>query len=237
MAVKAVFLGAIGVIAETSDIQREAYNDALRRAGLNWNWTPETYKSLLNYVGGRQRLKLLSEATGAGLTDRQIETVHRLKTEIAIAHIRKIAPPLRPGVVELIRAAQSARLRLGFVTSTEQANIDVIRDLVSERIGNDPFDVVIGRADIARPKPWPDAYREACERLSIAPADVLAIEDTPASAQSAKRAGLQVILVPGAFATGVEFAEADIVLPSLLSEGGGLHPTIADRLAQPALAS
>ncbi len=35
---KAILLGSIGVVAETSDIQRRAYNTAFKEAGLDWVW-------------------------------------------------------------------------------------------------------------------------------------------------------------------------------------------------------
>ena len=36
-----LFLGSIGVLAETSDIQRRAYNAALSEAGVPWEWNPD----------------------------------------------------------------------------------------------------------------------------------------------------------------------------------------------------
>jgi beta-phosphoglucomutase-like phosphatase (HAD superfamily) len=35
---QAVIFGSIGTIAETSDIQRQAFNLAFAEAGLDWNW-------------------------------------------------------------------------------------------------------------------------------------------------------------------------------------------------------
>jgi beta-phosphoglucomutase-like phosphatase (HAD superfamily) len=44
---KAVIFGAIGTIAETSDLQRQAFNAAFKAAGLDWNWNAEVYRDLL----------------------------------------------------------------------------------------------------------------------------------------------------------------------------------------------
>ncbi|MEM8636840.1 MAG: haloacid dehalogenase, partial [Pseudomonadota bacterium] len=60
MTIQNILIGSIGVLAETSDIQRRAYNQAFREAGLDWYWDKDTYKSLLLTSGGRKRLRRLS---------------------------------------------------------------------------------------------------------------------------------------------------------------------------------
>jgi beta-phosphoglucomutase-like phosphatase (HAD superfamily) len=54
---KAVIFGAIGTIAETSDIQRQAFNLAFAEAGLDWNWDAQTYHDLLKINGGQNRIR------------------------------------------------------------------------------------------------------------------------------------------------------------------------------------
>ena len=111
--VKAVIFGAIGVIAETSDIQRRAYNQALQEAGLSWVWDREVYAELLEQSGGKDRLATLSAATGAGLTQVQIDAIHARKTELACAEIVASGVRPRPGVVELAQQAKKRGLKLG----------------------------------------------------------------------------------------------------------------------------
>ena len=113
---KSVFFGSIGAVAETSEFQRQAYNQALEEAGLGWVWEPGTYRQLLNYVGGKSRLRLLADATGQDISDAQIDWVHARKTEIACAAIVAADVPLRPGVAQLAKAVKSAGGKLGFVT-------------------------------------------------------------------------------------------------------------------------
>ena len=47
MDIEALFVGSIGVLAETSDIQRRAYNQALAEAGVDWHWDEEPSRDLL----------------------------------------------------------------------------------------------------------------------------------------------------------------------------------------------
>ena len=67
----------------------------------------------------------------------------------------------------------------------------------------DAFDAVVSSDDVAHPKPAPDLYLLACERLGVAPAEALALEDTASGIASAKAAGLTCIAVP-------QFAETDV---------------------------
>ena len=60
--------------------------------------------------------------------------------------------------------------------------------------------------DVAEGKPDPEPYLQACTRLHLDPASVIAIEDSRSGALSARRAGLTVI---GYTATGGGFDEAD----------------------------
>jgi HAD superfamily hydrolase (TIGR01509 family) len=226
MAKAAILFGSIGSIAETSDIQRRAYNRALAEAGIPWQWDRETYAELLTQAGGRERLAHLSAATGANLSPDQIESIHQRKTEIACAEIASGKVTLRPGVIELIELAKERGMKLGFVTTTYRPNIDAIFEAAGEKLSSDTFDVIVSRADVEHGKPAPDAYRVALEALALAPADALAIEDTATSVMAAARAGLPVIATPGEITKGQDFWQADVVVESLADSGGRLDSRV-----------
>ena len=57
------------------------------------------------------------------------------------------------------------------------------------------FAFAIAREDVARGKPDPEPYVLACRRFGLPPAQVLAVEDSDAGADSARAAGLTVIRV------------------------------------------
>ena len=71
MSLKAVIFGAIGTIAETSDLQRQAFNAAFAEAGLDWHWDSNTYHELLKVNGGQNRIRAYRDADPArmGKTD------------------------------------------------------------------------------------------------------------------------------------------------------------------------
>ena len=126
MSKTALIFGLIGTVMETSDVQRRAYNQALKEAGLNWVWTREIYAELLSQSGGQERLAMLASATGVNLSAQQIEAIHARKTELACQELMSHQTQPRPGVSELIKWAKARQMKLAFVTTTYQPNIDAI---------------------------------------------------------------------------------------------------------------
>ncbi len=230
MSKKAILLGSIGAVAETSDIQRRAYNQAMAEAGLNWNWDRETYSRLLEQAGGRERLDMLSGATGEGLSPEQIEAIHARKTEIACAEVRSSDVKLRPGVAALVRHAKSNGMKLGFVTSTYRPNVDAILHAADGDLSADDLDVIIVRDDLQSGKPDPEAYVKALERLGIDASEAVAIEDTTNSVMSAERAGVKVIATPGEFTATQDTSMADLRIDAL-GDGASVDARVLDLLA------
>ena len=216
MTPKAIFLGSIGAVAETSDIQRRAYNQALAEAGVDWQWDPDTYRELLNEPGGMRRLERLSAADGGVLTAKQVAAIHARKTEIACDEVGR-GISLRPGVAALIRQALDANIALAFVTSTYRPNIDAIAKGAGDTLPLEKFAAVLTTDDCERGKPAPDVYLAALERLNIDAGNAVAIEDSAASVSAAKAANLYTIATPGEFTAGQDFGAADRVLASLES--------------------
>ncbi|MEM6708650.1 MAG: HAD-IA family hydrolase [Pseudomonadota bacterium] len=210
----AVLFGSIGVLAETSDIQRRAYNQALAEAGVDWHWEPDTYRDLLTKSGGKKRLTRLSEAEGGSLTQAQIDTIHARKTEIACAEVAQ-GISLRPGVERLIGEALDAEVPIALVTSTYRPNIDAIATGAGGSLPLDKFAAVLTTEDCAQGKPSPEVYEAALQRLSIAASGVVAIEDSQPSVQAAKAAQLFTLATPGQFTSTQDFSAADQVYDSL----------------------
>ena len=214
MTLKAILLGSIGTVAETSDIQRRAYNQALAEAGVDWHWDPETYRKLLTEPGGKRRLARLSAAEGCALSDSQVDAIHARKTAIACAEVAN-GIDLRPGVGDLIEQAVEQDIPLAFVTSTYRPNIDAIATGAGGALPLERFAIVLTAEDCRRSKPAPDVYLAALERLGIDASETIAIEDSAASVSAAKAAGIYTIATPGRYTANQAFSAADRVLESL----------------------
>jgi HAD superfamily hydrolase (TIGR01509 family) len=121
--------------------------------------------------------------------------------------------PLIPGAVEAVERL-AARWPLGLASSSNRPLIDLVLELSKlDRF----FQATVSSEEVARGKPAPDVYLEACRRLGVEPSRAAAVEDSHAGIRSAKAAGMRVIAIPNpSFPPGEEaLALADVVLDSL----------------------
>lgn len=100
---------------------------------------------------------------------------------------------LRPGVIGLLDHLHACGVPCAIATST--ASPDAERVLTEAGLF-DRFDVVVTRSDVANPKPAPDPYLLAAERLGVRPAHCLAVEDSPNGIRAAAAAGMATVMVP-----------------------------------------
>lgn len=215
--VKAVIFGAIGVIAETSDLQRQAFNMAFAEGGLDWDWDAETYRQLLSINGGQTRLRAYRDEAPqrSDVTEAIIATLHQRKTYHYAALTAGGALKPRQGVAELIKTCQNAGVRVALCTSTSVENVDAIKAALGDSLDFAAFASITTIDKIVRVKPAPDAYLHCLSQLALSAQEVVAIEDTPVSMASAMAAGIAVIATPGAMTRDQDFYAATVVTDDL----------------------
>jgi beta-phosphoglucomutase-like phosphatase (HAD superfamily) len=216
---KAILFGSIGTLVETSEIQRKAFNQAFSEAGLDWIWAPEEYNTMLKKSGGINRINDYATFRGIGVNAHEL---HTRKTEIFDNMMNEETTTLRPGVDNLISYAIDNDIRLGFVTSTSEANIDAIFMSLNGQIKRSDFNFIGNDKIISQPKPNSEIYLKALFELNLSEDECIAIEDTEVSMRSAIHANLKCIAFPGALAHDNNFSNAHLVTydlsPNLLFE-------------------
>ena len=215
--VKAVIFGAIGVIAETSDLQRQAFNMAFREQGLDWNWDTATYRRLLSINGGQTRLRAYrdEDASHSDVSEAVIATLHAHKTHHYAALTANGTLTPRKGVAELIKACQDADIRVALCTSTSVENVNAIKVALGDTLDFSAFASITTIDKIGAVKPAPDAYQHCLSQLGLLPDEVVAIEDTPVSMTSAIAAGIAVVATPGAMTSDQDFSGAALKVDDL----------------------
>ena len=151
---KAILFGSIGTLVETSEIQRNSFNLAFKEVGLDWYWNTATYCKLITEPGGVKRIKNYGENT---LSDTEIEKIHSLK-EVFFSKLVPEKLYLRPTVKEVLNYATNNEIKLGFITTTSQSNIELIRTGISKQIDLQMFDLITSTNDVSNPKPDPEIY-------------------------------------------------------------------------------
>lgn len=190
----AIFFGSIGTIADTSELQRQSFNQAFARHHLDWHWPREMYQTLLAQSGGRQRIA--DYAVAAGLTI-DAEAIHRTKSEIFQTALQSGDLEPRPGVKATIQQAKQNGMKLALVTTTAEQNVSFLLAALSQHISASDFDLILDRSYVQHSKPDKEPYCFALERLNQKPNSCVAIEDNLAGVESAKAAGLACVAFPG----------------------------------------
>ena len=194
--IKAILFGSIGTIVETSDIQRNSFNDAFKLTGLNWNWGELEYKKLLKKSGGATRIKEFGDKMNIVVDGKKIRD---LKTKIFNEYMNKNKLKPRDGVLEVINYAKKNKKKLGFVSSTSINNINCIFNSLRDFINKKDFDFIGNNEMVLREKPYPDIYNYGLKYLNIMPEECIAIEDTEESLNSAIEANIKCIAFPGKY--------------------------------------
>lgn len=193
---KAILFGSIGTLVETSELQRKSFNLAFKDVGLDWYWNTATYCKLITEPGGMKRIRNFDENT---LTEADISKIHGLKESF----FAKLVPEklyLRPNVKQVLNHATTKGMQLGFITTTSQRNIDLLKVGLSLQLDFDVFDLITTANDVTQPKPDPAIYKYALDELKLVSNDAIVIEDTPINQKCAIAAGLKCILFPGEYA-------------------------------------
>jgi beta-phosphoglucomutase-like phosphatase (HAD superfamily) len=196
MPLEALIWDVDGTLAETEEGHRAAFNAAFADAGLDWHWDPTLYARLLDVTGGKERIRHYLETTPdtPKLDDPTIAQLHAAKTAHYVAAIAAGTVALRPGVHRLLHEAQAAGLRLAIATTTTPANVDALLHATLGPTGPAMFETIAAGDMVPRKKPAPDIYDLVLARLRLPATHCLAIEDTPNGAQSARAAGIPVLI-------------------------------------------
>ena len=97
--------------------------------------------------------------------------------------------PWQQGAQEILAALHEAGVPMALVTSSFRR----LADPFAAAVGL--FDVVVGGDDVARPKPDPEPYLVAAQRLGVDIADCVAVEDSHSGIASAVASGARVVAV------------------------------------------
>lgn len=207
----ALLFGSISTVADTSELQRAAFNQAFAEHGLDWTWDRDDYRAMLATSGGRSRVAEYARARGQAV---DAQAVHATKSALFQKSLAGAATP-RPGVVATIRQARAAGVKVGLVTTTAPENVAALLDALGPDLGRDDFDVVVDSAQVEQPKPDAAAYEYALRQLGEDASGAVAVEDNVGGVRAAVAADVTCVAFPNANTAGHEFPGAARVVDHL----------------------
>src|SRR3984957_20663130 len=232
-----------GVLADTELYGHlAAFNQMWQKLGVPWQWSPDQYAEKLKIGGGKERMASLfseqafqqvfpvpeSEADRKALLARW----HQEKTTIYQQIIASGAIPPRSGIKRIAEAALAAGWKLAVASTSAKPSVDAVLTHVVGESTAKRFTVLAGDV-VAAKKPAPDIYLLATQKLGIAPANCVAIEDSRNGLLSAHSAGIPVLVTTSWFTQSEDFSESRLVVSALGDPGGERSKVVENRIGRP----
>ena len=183
---QAILFDHDGTLVDTEPVWAAAKVELAAEFGGVW-----TAQDTLDCLGYSMKFTLdrLRER-GVNLPDQQINDrlVGKVRAALADSPVKFL-----PGIERFLVQVRDAGIPAAIVTNATTAVAQRTADAAPEGT----FSVVIGNDETTHPKPNPQPYLLAAQRLGVDPSQCVAIEDSPSGVRSATDAGMKVIVVPG----------------------------------------
>lgn len=166
----------------------------------------DSEKELVESFGGTWTIEQGLALVGSGLWD-SARAIQSAGVDLELAEIidrlsarvrerLTEAVPWRAGALNMMSQVLEAGIPTALVTMSFRQNATFIAQRMSDELGQSAFREVIAGDDVKEPKPNPEPYLMAAERLSVDIHHSVAFEDSVFGAASALSAGAVTIGVP-----------------------------------------
>eukprot|EP00171_Calliarthron_tuberculosum_P002337 IDg2337t1 len=205
----ALILDCDGVIVESEELHRIAYNATWKAHELGFQWGVSEYASMQNSVGGgKEKLKWYLDTNGAWPA--YLQDANARRDFITMLHKDKTAR----GVVVAVASA----------ASRPAVEVVLRGSLGAQRV--DRLACVLAGDDVERKKPHPDIYNAAVKRVGVERDRCVVVEDSLVGVRAAVAAGLRVFVTHTDYTADQDFSDATAVFPDLGEPGDKYLVTI-----------
>ena len=160
------------------------------------------------------------------------EVLTAIRTEIyddMVADPQVLRDNQWPHTIGLLRVAHESACRTALATmSNRDEAMHVLRSLDLEQY----LDEILAREDVEQPKPDPEIYLLAAQRLEVRPDDCLVLEDSPNGVRAAVAAGMNVIAVATPFTIAGLHKSQVLEHAWVVHEAEQLLDMVRDRIAE-----
>jgi beta-phosphoglucomutase len=193
-----------GVLINSEPLHERAKREALKEAGIV---VPESL--FAKYTGRSDKAMIYELAAAHGESEQRCAEILDRKHRIYESLESTLGPV--PGAIEFVHWAKS-RYRLALATSATSRNrVTTLKSLQIESM----FEVAVDSASFSQPKPSPEVFQIALERLGLASTACLVIEDAVNGIVAARAAGCFSAGLTTSFSeSALREAGADIVVGS-----------------------
>lgn len=187
--IRAILFDLDGVLVDATEWHYEALNRALALFG----YTISRYEHLTTYNGLPTLKKLAMLSVEKGLPRGLHGIISRIKQKYTREEILRNCTPVFEKEF-MIRQLKRDGLQLACCSNSVRESLE--RMLVASGIV-EHFDFLVSNEDVKKPKPDPEMYLLACEKLGVTPQECVIVEDAEHGLEAARKAGAHVCRVTG----------------------------------------
>ena len=185
--IKAVLFDMDGVLIDAREWHYEALNEVLRIFG--YEITRSMHEDRFDGLSTSKKLEMLTKEVGL---PRHIHgMINRIKQDRTL---RIAASNCFPNIAHqvLISKLKKQGFKVGVVTNSIRQTTEFMLTYAGLF---ELLDVVITNQDVDKPKPNPDGYQLAMQKLDVLPSETLIVEDSPYGIDAGKASGAKVVQV------------------------------------------
>lgn len=190
---------------------RVAFNLAFEEFDLPYRWDEDLYGELLRVIGGQRRIDryLADEGVSEEERERLAPALHRRKTEILGELVDDGRIEVRPGARRLVDEVADAGCLLAVATTGSRGWVE---HLLGRLLDGVEWQAIVTGDEVEERKPDPEAFTIALERLGVAAAETVVVEDSEEGLKASRAADIPCVVVVNGYTADHDLAEADVVL-------------------------
>jgi len=206
--IRAVVFDLDGLMLNTEDVFELAGIELMARRGLVM--TDEVRHGMM---GRRPAEAFTVLKTLTGITDRMEDLM--METKVLFESIAQNRLATMPGLHEVLELIEAGDLPRAVATSSPR---DYMTHLLEKFNLLHRMHFTLTAEDVTHGKPHPEIYLAAAEKLNVAPAEMLVLEDSETGTRAAAAAGAFVVSVPSRHTSFGDFSMSRLVISSLLDD-------------------
>ena len=194
--IKAVLFDMDGVLIDAREWHYEALNEVLRIFG--YEITRAMHEDRFDGLSTSKKLEMLTKEVG--LPQHIHGMINRIKQDRTL---RIAASKCFPNIAHqvLISKLKKQGFKVGVVTNSIRQTTEFMLTYAGLF---ELLDVVVTNQDIDKPKPNPDGYQFAMQKLDVLPSETLIVEDSPYGVAAGKASGAKVVEVNSVTDVGID---------------------------------
>ena len=187
--IKAILFDLDGVLVKMPEAHYDALNRALALFGAHID--EEEHHKYFNGLPTRKKIIELEarERLPVGL----IEFINEIKQKYTHELIPKYCPPEYSKII-LMRHLKSQGIQLACCSNSVK---ETLHSMLRSAGLFDYMDLIIANDEVKNPKPDPEMYLLAMQKLNITPEETIIVEDSPHGIEAARATNAEVRIVSG----------------------------------------